>query len=56
MMQAGLFTPYHYWTIFWAYPYAPLFFAIAGAAAIASLALHGWQVRAMWRQRAPRDP
>jgi hypothetical protein len=51
-MQEGLLTPYHYWTILWAYPYAPLFFAIVGAAAIASLALHGRQVRAMWRHRS----
>jgi cytochrome c-type biogenesis protein CcmH/NrfG/predicted Ser/Thr protein kinase len=40
---------YHYWTIFWAYPYAKLFWTVVALAALISLVLHISRFRRIWK-------
>lgn len=40
---------YHYWTFFWAYPYAKAFWTIVTLAGLIALELHITRLRAIWR-------
>lgn len=40
---------YHYWTFFWAYPYAKFFWTIVVLTALTSLGLHLVRLRRIWR-------
>jgi hypothetical protein len=40
---------YHYWTFFWAFPYAKLFWTVVVLAAFVSLFLHLARARLIWR-------
>jgi hypothetical protein len=44
---------FYYWTFFWAYPYARIFWSLVALAAVTSLGLHAWRVKAilaLWRR------
>jgi hypothetical protein len=39
---------YHYWTIFWTYPYAKFFWTVVALAALTALGLHLARFRRIW--------
>lgn len=40
---------YQFWTIFWAYLYAKIFWALVGVSAVTALSLHILRLRTIWR-------
>jgi serine/threonine protein kinase/tetratricopeptide (TPR) repeat protein len=47
---------YHYWPIFWAYPYARVFWGFLFAGALSSIILHIRSLRTDWRTRYLMEP
>ena len=42
-----------YWTVFWVYPYAKIFWAAVALALVVAITLHALSVRRIWKQ--PKD-